>query len=167
MFEKFQVRSLYVAIEELLSLYASGRTTGVVVASGYSTTRVIPIFESYSLPHAIKRIQIGGRDSTEYLTKLLNERYCLTSASEIEIVNDLKEKMCKVAQQHDDIWQPDATHGCEEHQFELPDGTLLTMDEERLKCPEILFQPSMIGKECEGIHKSTFDCIMDDGLAKN
>jgi len=73
MFETFEVPNFYVSIQAVLSLYASGRTTGIVVDSGDGVTHTVPIYEGYSLPHAIKRIDLAGRDLTKWMVKLLSE----------------------------------------------------------------------------------------------
>jgi actin len=73
MFETFEVPSFYVAIQAVLSLYSSGRTTGIVVDSGDGVTHTVPIYEGYSLPHAIKRNDLAGRDLTNWMVKLLSE----------------------------------------------------------------------------------------------
>jgi actin-related protein len=53
MFEVFNVPCLYVSVQGVLALYASGRTSGVVLDSGDGVSHTVPIYEGYAIPHAI------------------------------------------------------------------------------------------------------------------
>jgi len=43
----------------------------------------------------------------------------------------------------------------------LPDGQVITIGNERFRCPEALFQPSFLGKKTMGIHNITYNSIME------
>lgn len=160
LFETFNAPTLYVSLQAVLSLYASGRTTGCVIDSGDGCSYSVPVFDGFSILPSIKRIDIAGRDITEFLQLLLRKTngISLLSSSEKEIVRIIKEKSCFVAidpkleEENYDI-APKQT------KFKLPDGKQLELTVEKFRAPEILFQPELIGSEFNGIHEMCFQSI--------
>ena len=163
MFEKFDHPAFYIAIQAVLSLYTTGRTTGLVLDSGDGVSHTVPVYEGYSLPHAILRIDLAGRDLTDYLRSILTERgYSFVTSAEREVVRDIKERVCYVARDFDGHMRLSASDRRLELEetYKLPDGQIITVGNERFRCPEVIFQPSFIGLDSPGLHESLFNSIM-------
>uniref|UniRef100_A0A7S0ZHH6 Actin n=1 Tax=Timspurckia oligopyrenoides TaxID=708627 RepID=A0A7S0ZHH6_9RHOD len=161
MFETFDIPAFYVAIQAVLSLYASGRTSGIVLDSGDGVTHTVPIYEGYSLPHAVLRIDLAGRDLTGWMAKLLQQRgYSFTTSAELEIVRDIKQTLSYVAEDYQKELDGAASNSSLEKEYELPDGQTINVAQERFQCPEALFKPEMLGLEMTGMHQTAFNSIM-------
>merc|ERR1712038_2172116 len=98
MFENYQFGGLYIAIQAVLTLYAQGLLTGVVIDSGDGVTHICPVYDGFALPHLTRRLDIAGRDITRYLIGRMQLRgYAFNHSADFETVRMMKEKMCYVA----------------------------------------------------------------------
>mmetsp|Transcript_17904 Transcript_17904/g.52317 ORF Transcript_17904/g.52317 Transcript_17904/m.52317 type:complete len:379 (-) Transcript_17904:181-1317(-) len=156
-FENFSAPAMFVAAQATLSLYSSGRTTGVVLDSGDGVTHVVPVYEGFTLPHAVTRSDVAGRDVTDRLQLLLRRSGCnLSTSAEREIVRTIKEETCYVAfnPQKEEELQPRKVD------YRLPDGEVISLGSETFQAPEVLFRPDLIGSEDGGVHECLYRSLM-------
>jgi actin-related protein len=179
MFETFNTPAHYAAQASVMPLYASGMCTGVVVDIGADVTTMNPVYDGYCDPASIVRLDLGGRDVTEELSRLLTERGhylgCgtptrgVTRETEMQLVDEIKQDLAFVSPDFAADWNreldarvvrrgrtgPDPFRDT----FELPDGSVVDAGSERFRCAELLFEPSLIGREEDGIHLSTVEAL--------
>ena len=148
MFENFNVPGLYIANPGVLNMYSAGKWTGFSIDLGDRFTNFTAVFESFSLPYANFRQNLGGKDLTKYMIKaLLPERL---------IAEKIKEKACYVAFDFEkEIVEP--------FDYELPDGKHVIIRAPRIICPEILFRPDIVGIKV-GVRK--IEEICNDSIQK-
>ncbi|KAM0748454.1 actin-like protein [Meredithblackwellia eburnea MCA 4105] len=159
-FETFNVPAMYTSVQAILALYASGRTTGIVLDSGDGVTHAVPVFEGFSMPHAIRRIDVAGRDVTDHLQLLLRKAgYHLHTTAEKEVVRQIKEKHCYVALSPAKEEKESQGGGGRTEDYRLPDGNVIRLGPERHRAPELLFTPELVGLEYSGVHQVIIDSI--------
>jgi len=164
MFNKYKFQGVYVGIQAVLTLYAQGLMTGVVVDSGDGVTHIVPVYEGFSLPNLTQRLNVAGRDVTRYLIKLLLLRgYAFNRTADFETVRQIKEKLCYVGYdlKLENQLANDTTVLVSK--YKLPDGRVIRIGRERYQAPECLFQPMLIDVESPsgGISETLFKCIND------
>ena len=161
MFESFHLPQFYLALAPVLALYASGRTTGMTLDSGDAVTHCVPIYEGYSLPHAMQRIdRNSGRDLTDFLSKLLPESGIrLSTSAEREIVRDMKEKLCRVSLDFDH-----EVNTAMSQEYTMPDSAVVTVNNQMIRVPEVMFKPYLDGSSRQGIHEILKRTIFDNDI---
>lgn len=185
-FESFNVPALYVSMQAVLSLYSTGRTTGVVLDSGDGVTHAVPIFEGFALPHSVIRNDIAGRQVTKYLKLLLRkESVNFNTSAEFEIVKNIKERVCYLSlnpiKEESGMGSSSSSstaaaaaaaaaavaggsQQAEKIAFTLPDGNVIDIGSARYRAPELLFRPDLIGDESEGIHQVLTESIIKSDI---
>lgn len=160
LFEGFNALSLFVQSQAVLSLYSSGRTSGIVVDSGDDVTDIVPVHEGYPLQACVERLDIGGQQLTDYMMSLLKQRgYSFHTSSDRDVARDIKEKLCFVSENYETDSSA-ASQSNIEKSYEMPDGSVIHVGQERFQCAEALFKPTMVGVELDGIADITYLSMM-------
>lgn len=147
-FETIRAPAVFFSPPSVLSLYASGRTTGVVLDVGEGVTHAVPVYEGFALQHSVTRSDVAGRDVTRQLqVQLRRAGLSFTTTAEADLVKKMKEETCYLTQngQSDDATEKEA-----KSQYQLPDGQAVTLSSERYQAPSVLFDPSLFGSEEPG-----------------
>jgi len=138
-FEEFEVPQFFVAVQGALALYATGRTSGVVLDCGELDCSAVPVEDGSVVADRVHKYEVGGRQLTEHLRNLLGLRgWRMESSSEREITRQIKETLCYVAADPKAELEENF-HG---NHFRLPDGQVITLSTECHICPEPLFSHS-------------------------
>ena len=166
LFEQFEVQSTYVALQAVMSLYAVGRSTGIVVDSGDGVTHTVPVFEGFSMPHAVEKMDIAGRELNNYCQRLLMEAgHNFVSSAEQEIVKAIKEAECYVAQSFDEELAEISASASKDSLYTLPDKSQITIPGlVKIQTAELLFKPSLNGKNCQSVQDLTWTSIQKADL---
>ena len=157
---------LFLGNAAVLSLFATGRTTGTVIDSGEGITHTVPIYEGFAIPPAIKEIPICGADLTKYLHTILNAKYPTDIPKNTEGIDEIikiKEMKGKVALDFDaELKQVTDAGASDPRDYKLPTGVWIQVNEECLRCPELLFSPGLQQNAStdDGLQQHCFNSIM-------
>eukprot|EP01098_Paradermamoeba_levis_P011942 TRINITY_DN5146_c0_g1_i1.p1 TRINITY_DN5146_c0_g1~~TRINITY_DN5146_c0_g1_i1.p1 ORF type:complete len:300 (-),score=88.46 TRINITY_DN5146_c0_g1_i1:70-969(-) len=166
-FETYNSNALFFTIQGVLSLYAAGYNTGLVLSVGEGVAYTAPVFEGNLLPHAVLRSGLAGRSVTQSLIKMLNARgtRAFTSSAEVQIAREIKEKLGYVALNYEEEVGKALNTKELEVEYKLPDEQLLQLGRERFTCAEALFKPSFfLGTESGGLQELVYDSITKCGM---
>ena len=162
LFESYDCPSIFFGTQGVLSLYSFGKTDGVVLESGDGVTQVVPVYNGYKLDHAVEKINFAGEDVSSYLKLLLRKNgIYIHSTSEQCLYNEMKESICELKgnsiienKYRTKVHSTELSDKkVEEIKYELPDGEIIDIGNERYFAPEILFTPSIAGYEFPGLHE--------------
>jgi actin-related protein len=165
MFETFKVPAVYIGMQAVLSLYATGRTTGCVINSGEGITDIVPICENYINAQAIQKFELAGQDITKFLQKLMRQAgHTLITSKEKRILKEIKEKYCYITPdfQKEVKLVNDISKIQKEHL--APDGEKIIITTERFTVTECLFTPSIMGKELPPLHEALYEAIIQSDV---
>ncbi|XP_070346337.1 actin-like protein 9 [Equus asinus] len=141
-FESLRSPAMYVASQSVLSVYAHGQVSGLVVDTGHGVTYTVPVFQGYNLPHAAQRLDLAGTHLTAFLAEMLLGSGLPLGQQDRDTVENIKHRYCYVAA---DLLKEQARPEQEYQQtLKLPDGRTVTLGKELFQCPELLFSPPAI-----------------------
>ena len=156
MFETFNVQGLCIQFPTFLSLLGAGKFTGTVLDLGEGITQCNAIFDGYIVPNTLEILDFAGKDLTEYMTTIFKEKgKIFLTQYEKEICQKIKEKVCYTTYYD----YEEEIESVDPYEYELPDGTLINIKDLRIKCPEILFKPSLLKKDGNGIAQICYNSI--------
>lgn len=159
MFETFEASGVHLINQPLLALWATGRTSGIVLDCGFGLTQVVPVLEGHVVSEGIVTSKLAGNNLTLHMAELMSQRggFSFHSNAMIEDADALKKMCCHVAQNFDQELREIA-----EKSYNLPHGEIIksiNLGNERIKCPEGLFKPYLLGTDESGIHEKIYHSI--------
>jgi centractin len=164
------VPAIFFASQPLLSLFSTSATSGTVLESGEGVTQSCVVYEGYSIPSSYERFNYGGGDVNDYLKLLLkNKGYHFYNSTEIQLINDIKENLCYLEINKRNMNDNKQSYNIKSTPYYLPDGSNISIGEERIIAPEMLFYPEYIGREYLGFADMIMSSInkIDIDLKKN
>jgi actin len=143
LFETFNVERIHIANTAMLGLYSYGKTSGLVLDSGFGLTSCVPVYEGYPLPHASLKINFGGENLSEALLSLISHNLpkSYKGLKGRLLSDDIKEKLGYIALNSEEEEKHYLENLGKEVEYQLPDGKTVKLGPELFKHAELLFRP--------------------------
>lgn len=143
LFETFNVERIHIANTAMLGLYSYGKTSGIVLDSGFGITSTVPVYEGYPLPHASLKINFGGENLSETLLSMIqhniNKNY--KNLKGRLLADDIKEKLGYIALNSEEEEKHYLENLGREESYTLPDNVKIRLGPELFKHSEFIFRP--------------------------
>ncbi|KAK8860398.1 hypothetical protein M9Y10_012062 [Tritrichomonas musculus] len=167
MFETFNAAAYYTSCPEVFTLFSAGLTSGIAIDSGETLTDVLPVFECYPMYHVFSRLPIGGYQIDTYLKRLLLQSGIeIPDKKEMEILRDIKEKLCYVTSDLEEEQQKYEHVNEIEKTYQMPDGPEVHIGAQRFRSVEPLFDPRLIQIQSESLPQMIYETINKCGDLK-
>eukprot|EP00477_Mikrocytos_mackini_P000214 GAHX01000227.1.p1 GENE.GAHX01000227.1~~GAHX01000227.1.p1 ORF type:complete len:406 (-),score=79.84 GAHX01000227.1:35-1216(-) len=165
MFERFDFDRVKIVPQAILTLYAQGLTTGLVLDSGDGVSHAMPVFNSFLVSTSVKRLDVAGSHVTQRLIQLLQlGGYYLNSSADQIVARKIKEKHCFIADNIERLTKLEAETNFLRTEYVMENGEKIVLERETYLAPECLFKPAHIGINRGGVDKMVHDCIQSTNI---
>jgi centractin len=154
LFEKYGVPGLIFGSQPPLSLFSLSSTSGIVLESGDGVSQICAMADGYAIPSSFIRSNFGGGDVNEYLRQILKMKG-------VEFISDTEKLLLHEIKKKYVFYQLKDTKFDEERNatYKLPDSRLIEIDQKEYFASKVMFIPSLVGKNCLGLHQMVATCI--------
>ncbi|KAI8618355.1 actin family [Chytriomyces sp. MP71] len=167
MFETINVPGLLVADAPLVSLFACGIVTGLVIDMGHETTDIAAVIDSSVCKHSAQTLPIGGKHVHAYLHQLLEHDPLFMQSLSVggfvlddELVQAFiaNSGQCKLLNVKE--WtRPPLINQIKRTEW-VYKGVKLSIGAQRHQAFEVFFQPSLAGIDSLGIPEASYLTVM-------
>ncbi|KAM4841953.1 actin-like protein 10 [Thomomys bottae] len=159
LFEALAVPACLMANSSLLALCSTGALSGLAVEAGAGVCHATPVYAGHSWHKATLRLDVGGSALSRYLRELLAAAHpdLPVRALSRKAITQLKKRCCYVSQDFEgDLHDPGRHHPVS---FPVGSGCSVHLSHERFRCPEPIFQPTLLGQDESGLAALTFQAL--------
>ena len=160
LFEKFQIFNLHFEPQSIMTLYSTGKTSGLIVNSGEIFTEIVPIYEGYIISGSINKFGIGGYILTKnFMEKYRNDFEMNNVCNKYYMGQKIKEKFSEILPSHKDYEDMMNKNEINKKEYILPDGNIIEIGNEIYEIPETIFSPEILDIKSKNLPQIVVDSI--------